>query len=215
MKRYLLFDLDGTLTDSALGITNSVRYALQKFGITETDEKKLCLFVGPPLYDSFRELYGLSHDDANLAIVYYREYYVSKGLYENSVYPGVREMLEALSNSGRKIILATSKPEGFAREILKNFCLDGYFYEIFGATMDEKLCRKDEIIAYALEKTGISPDEAVMIGDRRYDIEGGRKNNLMTVGVLYGYGTREELSAANADCIAATVNELEKILERI
>ena len=215
MKRYLLFDLDGTLTDSALGITNSVKYALCKFGITENDEKKLCTFVGPPLYDSFRDLYGMSHDDANLAIVYYREYYVSNGLYENSVYKGIRELLERLFNDGRKIILATSKPEGFAREILKNFSLDGYFYEVFGATMDERLCKKDDIIAYALEKTGISPDDSIMIGDRRYDIEGGRKNYLVTVGVLYGYGTREELVGAGADYIASTVNELEKILEKI
>ena len=157
----------------------------------------------------------MSHEDANLAIVYYREYYVSNGLYENSVYEGIREMLEKLFNGGRRIILATSKPEGFAREILKNFSLDGYFYEVFGATMDEKLCKKDDIIAYALEKTGVSPDESIMIGDRKYDIDGGRKNCLMTVGVLYGYGNHEELVEAGADYIASTVNELEKILEKI
>lgn len=215
MRKYLLFDLDGTLTDSAEGIINSVRYALDKFGISENDEKKLCTFVGPPLYDSFRELYGMSHDDANLAIVYYREYFVSKGLYENTVYGGIREMLERLLNKDKKLILATSKPEKFAREILKNFSLDGYFYEIFGATMDEKLCRKDDIIEYALTRTGVSPDDAVMIGDRRYDIEGGRKNGLTTVGVLYGYGNRDELTAAKSDYIASTVNELEKILENI
>lgn len=215
MRKYLLFDLDGTLTDSAEGIINSVRYALDKFGIAENDEKKLCTFVGPPLYDSFRELYGMSHDDANLAIVYYREYFVSKGLYENTVYGGIREMLERLLNKDKKLILATSKPEKFAREILKNFSLDGYFYEIFGATMDEKLCRKDDIIEYALTRTGVSPDDAVMIGDRRYDIEGGRKNGLTTVGVLYGYGNRDELTAAKSDYIASTVNELEKILENI
>ena len=215
MKQYLLFDLDGTLTDSALGITNSVKYALRKFGIEETDGAKLRAFVGPPLYDSFRELYGMSHDDANLAIVYYREYYVSKGLYENTLYEGIREMLEDLSSQGRKVILATSKPERFAREILKNFSLDGYFFKIFGATMDEKLCRKDEIIAVALEKAEIVPDDAVMIGDRRYDVEGGRTNRLTTVGVLYGYGDRDELVEANADYIVSTVFELEKILEEI
>ena len=215
MKKYLLFDLDGTLTDSALGITNSVRYALRKFGIEETDHARLCSFVGPPLYDSFRELYGMSHEDANLAIVYYREYYVSKGLYENTVYDGVREMLEALSSGGRKIILATSKPERFAREILKNFSLDRYFYGVFGATMDEKLCKKDNIIALALEKLDIPYDDAVMIGDRKYDILGGRKFGLTSVGVLYGYGGREELTDAGAYCIASTVNELKKILEKI
>ena len=215
MKKYLFFDLDGTLTDSALGITNSVRYALEKFGITETEEAKLRAFVGPPLYDSFRELYGMSHEDANLAIVYYREYYVSKGLYENTVYSGISEMLQRLSVGGKRIILATSKPKKFAREILKNFSLDEYFYEIFGATMDEKLCRKDDIIAYALKQTGVSPDSAVMIGDRKYDIEGGHKNGLVTVGVLYGYGDRDELVAACAEHIVESVDELEKILEKI
>ena len=215
MKRYLLFDLDGTLTDSALGITNSVRYSLRKFGIEETDEAKLRSFVGPPLYDSFKTLYNMSHEDANLAIVYYREYYVSKGLYENTVYGGVKEMLERLSNNGKRIILATSKPEGFACEIIKNFGLDPYFLGIYGATMDEKLCRKDDIIALALEKMGIASEDAVMVGDRKYDIEGGRKHGLTTVGVLYGYADSDELAEAEADYVVSSVNELEKILENI
>ena len=215
MKKYLLFDLDGTLTDSALGITNSVKYALSKFGINESDNAKLRSFVGPPLYDSFRGLYSMSHDDANLAIVYYREYYVSKGIYENTVYDGVDEMLKNLSNHGKRIILATSKPERFAREIIDYFSLATYFYGIFGATMDEKLCRKDDIISLALKKMKIACDDAVMIGDRRYDIEGGHKNHLATVGVLYGYGNKDELVSAKADYVVYTVNELEKILEKI
>ena len=215
MRKYLLFDLDGTLTDPALGITNSVIYALRKFGIEENDREKLYSFIGPPLYDSFREIYGLSHDDANLAVGSYREYFAPKGLYENTVYSGVREMLSALKRSGRVLILATSKPERFANEILRHFELDGYFDRVFGATMDETRNKKDDVIAYALSNACISPKDAVMIGDRKYDIEGGHKNGMISVGVLYGYGDIEEMTAAHADIIAADVKELEKILENI
>ena len=215
MRKYLLFDLDGTLTDPSLGITNSVMYALRKFGIEETDRTKLYTFIGPPLYDSFREKYGMSHDDANLAVAYYREYFAPKGLYENTVYDGVRDMLFDLKESGKTLVLATSKPEKFANEILSHFDLLKYFERVYGATMDEKRNKKDEVIAFALDDMRIDADDAVMIGDRCYDIEGGRKHGLMSVGVLYGFGDERELTDAGADHIAANIKELKKILENI
>ena len=215
MRKYLLFDLDGTLTDPSLGITNSVMYALRKFGIEETDRTKLYTFIGPPLYDSFRAAYGMSHDDANLAVAYYREYFAPTGLYENTVYDGVRDMLFDLKESGKTLVLATSKPDKFANEILSHFDLLKYFERVYGATMDEKRNKKDEVIAFALDDMRIDADDAVMIGDRCYDIEGGRKHGLMSVGVLYGFGDERELTDAGADRIAANIKELKKILENI
>ena len=215
MRKYLLFDLDGTLTDPMIGITNSVMYALRKFGIEETNREELYSFIGPPLYDSFRGKYGLSHDDANLAVSYYREYFAPTGLYENTVYDGIYDMLSLLKENGKTLVLATSKPEKFACEILRHFELDAYFEHVYGATMDEKRNKKDEVIAFALDDMNIDSGDAVMIGDRRYDIEGGKKHGLKTVGVLYGYGDERELAEAGADHIAADVKELEKILEKI
>ena len=215
MRKYLLFDLDGTLTDPSIGITNSVMYALRKFGIEENNREKLYSFIGPPLYDSFREKYSMSHDDANLAVAYYREYFAPTGLYENTVYDGVYDLLSKLKDSDRKLVLATSKPEKFACEILKHFALDGFFDSVVGATMDEKRNKKEDVIAFALEKMNIDPSDAVMIGDRCYDVLGGRAFGLLTVGVLYGFGGEKELTDAKADYIAATVDDLEKILVNI
>ena len=215
MRKYLLFDLDGTLTDPSIGITNSVMYALRKFGIEESDRTKLYSFIGPPLYDSFRAVYGMSHDDANLAVAYYREYFAPTGLYENTVYDGVCDMLDSLKKSGKSLVLATSKPERFANEILRHFDLLKYFERVYGATMDEKRNKKDDIIAYAIGDMGIDAKEAVMIGDRCYDVDGGKKHGLMTVGVLYGFGDERELTDARADHIAANIKELKKILENI
>lgn len=215
MKRYVLFDLDGTLTEPSEGITNSVKYALAKFGISVSDKSELYKFIGPPLYDSFVNFYGFSHDDANLAVAYYREYFAPHGIYENCVYEGIPEMLERLKTSGKTLVLATSKPEKFALEILRHFGLAKYFDLAYGATMDEKRNKKDEVIAYALSQGNIDPDDAVMVGDRIYDIEGGHKNGLVSVGVLFGYGDRAELEGAKAEFIAKDVPELEKILLEI
>lgn len=211
----ILFDLDGTLTDPGVGITNSVAYALSKFGIEVSDRKELYSFIGPPLFDSFTEQYGFTPDNANRAVAYYREYFAPKGLYENEVYEGTPEMLKNLKESGKKIILATSKPEKFAIEILRHFGLDVYFDHICGATMDATRNKKDAVIKYALEVSGADPEFAVMVGDRSYDILGGKKFGLYTVGVTYGYGSPEELTAAGADKIAHSVPELLKILQNI
>lgn len=211
--KYILFDLDGTLTDPAEGITNSVAHALKKFGIENTDRTKLYKFIGPPLLDSFMEYYGFSQEKAQTAIDYYREYFRDTGIYENRVYDGIENMLETLKKSGKEIILATSKPEPFAREILRHFGLDKYFLFAAGSNLDGSRCAKAEVIAYALESAGIADkSEAIMVGDRKHDIIGAQKTGLDSIGVLFGYGSREELEQAGATFIAETVEELTNLL---
>lgn len=206
-----LFDLDGTVTESGIGITRSAAYALEKHGILEQDSEKLNRFVGPPLIQSFMELYGFSPEEARQAVEDYREYYAVKGIYENRVYDGVVPLLEGLKSAGMQCVLATSKPEPYAVKILEYFGLSDYFAAVAGATMDEQRTGKAEVIAYALEK--LEPGcRAVMIGDREHDIRGARANGLPCIGVLYGYGSREELTAAGADALAASPAELLELL---
>lgn len=211
--KYILFDLDGTLTDPSEGIVNSVIYALEKQGIPETDRKKLRGFIGPPLTDSFMEHYGFSKEKAIETIGFYREYFSIKGIFENRIYDGIAPLLERLYNNDKKIILATSKPYAFANEILEHFGIAKFFYFVAGATMDERRAQKDEVIEYALKKCQITDtDHTVMIGDRKYDILGGKAFDLKTIGLLYGFGERQEIEAAAPDFIAETVEDLEKIL---
>ena len=214
MKSYefILFDLDGTLTDPGVGITNSVSYALSKFGISVEDKRELYSFIGPPLIDSFKAYYGFSEEDAKKAVSYYREYFRSDGMFENTVYDGVQETLEELKKRGKKLIVATSKPEEFAEKILEHFDLKKYFYGVAGASMDEKRNKKEDVIAYAIDRFDIVPEKAVMIGDREYDVFGGRTFGMYTVGVLFGYGSKEELEAAGADAIVSDFSELLNIL---
>lgn len=203
MYRYLLFDLDGTLTDPGIGITNSVMYALRKFDIHVEDRVSLYKFIGPPLMDSFERFYGFSTAQSELALGYYREYFKKKGMFENRVYDGIPELLKRLKENGKTLIVATSKPEAFSVEILRHFGLYEYFDFVAGATMDESRNKKADIIRYALESCGISEKaSAVMIGDREHDMIGARKNGLDALGVLYGYGSYEELKEAGADYIA-------------
>lgn len=211
MSKYdvILFDLDGTLTDPGLGITNSVMHALKKYGIEVEDRTSLYKFIGPPLIESFEKYFGFSHEEAVNSVDYYREYYKDKGIYENDVYPGIENLLAALYEKGKKIILATSKPEPFAREILRHFGLDKYFLFAAGSTMDETRTNKAEVIEYALSECGITDKTSViMVGDREHDIIGANKNGLDSIGVLFGYGSREELEAVGAAYIAETVEEI-------
>lgn len=213
MYQYVLFDLDGTLTDPGLGITNSIMYALEKFGIAVADRTSLYKFIGPPLRESFSRFYGFSEEDSELATAYYREYFKDRGLYENAVYDGVEELLKQLQGAGKKLILATSKPEVFAVEILRYFHLDKYFTLIAGATMDTSRNKKADVIAYAIQQSGISDlSEAVMVGDREHDILGAKENGLASIGVLYGYGNRAELAAAGADYIVGSAGEILSIV---
>ena len=212
MKQYLLFDLDGTLTDPMVGITSSVQYALEKFGIHVRYLKELIPFIEPPLAESFQKFYGFSKEDAEKAIQYYREYYAPKGIFENEVYEGIPEMLAHLTEAGFTLLVATSKPTVFARKVLKHFGMEDYFSFVGGSELDGSRTKKAEVISYILKTCGIEAKEAIMIGDRRHDIEGGKACGLESVGVLYGYGTEQELTEAGADHIIRTVAELEDYL---
>ena len=209
MYQYILFDLDGTLTNPEIGIITCVMYALEKFGIYVKDRKELHPFIGPPLSYSFQTFYGLTEEESKQAILTYRERFSTKGLYENEVYPGVRELLEALKKRGKKIILATSKPEPFAIEILKYFGLFQYFDFIAGATLDGQREEKTEVITYALSQIAIEDKkQVIMVGDRNYDILGAKENGIDSLGVLYGFGSREELEEAGAKILVERVEEI-------
>ena len=216
MYTHILFDLDGTLTDPAEGITNSVIYALKKFNITVTDRTSLFCFIGPPLQTSFMKYYGFSEQQALTAIRYYREYFADKGIFENKVYPQIPQLLQNLKNQGKQLFVASSKAEEFVIRILKHFDLFDYFDCIAGASMDLSRCKKEEVIAYAFEKGGISNlQNVVMVGDREQDITGANKNGIDSIGVLYGYGSRDELQNAGTTHIAPTVMDIEKIIKAV
>ena len=211
--RNFFFDLDGTLTDPGLGITNSVMYALKSFGIVETDRKKLTAFIGPPLVDSFALYYGFSEEKGREATRRFQEYFSRKGIFENVLYSGIPEMLCALKTAGHRVMLATSKPEVYSLRILKHFGLLSYFDYVCGATLDEKgRFRKDDVLSYALEKSGADPENSFMIGDRKFDVEAGNRFGLTTVGILYGYGDREELVRAGARILCENVEALKREL---
>lgn len=208
--RYILFDLDGTLTDPKEGITKSVAHALHSFGIEVEDLDSLCKFIGPPLKDSFMKYYDMSEENAENAVEKYREYFAPCGLFQNKVYEGVDKMLKNLQERGKTIILATSKPTVYARQILEHFQLDSYFTYIAGSELDGRRVKKGDVIAYALKNAGIEDKAAaVMVGDREHDIIGAKENGLDCIGVLYGYGCTEEFEKNGADYIVKTVEELE------
>lgn len=210
---YILFDLDGTLTDPGPGITNSVMYALAKYDIKVADRRELYKFIGPPLRESFEKYFGLSEEGSKKAVEYYREYYRDKGIFENSVYEGIGDLLKGLKGKGAALLLATSKPEVFAKRILEHFGLAGYFTCIAGSNLDGTRVEKDEVIKYALESCNIAVlSSAIMVGDREHDIIGAKKAGISSLGVLFGYGSRRELEEAGADYIALSVSDIGKIL---
>lgn len=212
-KKYILFDLDGTLTDPEEGITKSLQHALAYIGIKVEDRSILRRHIGPPLADGLREFFGLDDGQIEEVISYFREYFVDKGIFMNYKYEGVEEVLDSLVKAGKTLIVATSKPEVLAERILKHFNLDQYFTDICGSNLDETRSKKGEVIAYALEENGIKEKEqVVMIGDRLHDILGAKENGIASIGVLYGFGSREEHLEAGADAIAADFKELKDIL---
>ena len=207
--QYYLFDLDGTLVDPGVGITSGVQYALKHFGIEVEDRRQLYPFIGPPLLDSFMDFFNLNEMQAKEAIDYYREYYGATGLFENTVYPGIKTVLDQLKSQGKMIALATSKPEAFAEQILVHYQLTDYFDYIGGATFDGVRSHKLDVIRYVLQALGNpTSDQVVMVGDRKFDVLAGNELNLSTVGVLYGYGSQAELQAAKADYIIAQPTDL-------
>lgn len=215
MQQYktILFDLDGTLTDSAPGILNSVRYACRKLGLEMPDEATLHRFLGPPLPSSFRDYLHLNETDVARAVAAFREYYPDKGIFENEVYPGIPELLRDLKRAGKTVVMATSKPEVFAKRIMERFALADCFDAICGATIDETRTDKGDVIAYALQTAGITEQQqVVMVGDREHDVKGALRNGLPCIGAVYGYGSAEELTGAGAVALADTVEDLHTLL---
>lgn len=218
MKKYLLFDLDGTLTDPKIGITTCVQYALHSFEIEEPDLDKLEPFIGPPLKESFQKFYDLDDDQAEAAIVKYRERFQDIGIFENELYRGIPQMLRTLQSKGMVLAVASSKPRVYVERILKHFKIDSYFKVVMGSELDGTRVNKDEVIQEALRglfgNQPIDKEQIYMIGDRKFDVEGARALGIESVAVTYGYGSMEELKAAKADYIVQSVEELERFLLR-
>lgn len=218
MKKYLLFDLDGTLTDPKKGICTCVQYALASLGIEEPDLDKLEPFIGPPLKESFMKYYGLDEAGAEAAIVKYRERFRDTGIFENKLYGGIPEMLNALNSQGMYMAVASSKPTEFVQRILEHFKIAKYFRVVVGSEMDGTRAKKEEVIEEALKQLfgnwPVEKTKVYMIGDRSYDAEGARKAGVECVGVTYGYGSMEELREAKCDYIVRSVEELQKFLLR-
>ena len=210
----VLFDLDGTLTDPGLGITNSVMHALRRMGIEPPAREALYKFIGPPLKWSFHEYYGLDEAQCEDAVVKYREHFADKGLFENELYPAVPGMLRRLRDAGLRLAVATSKPEPYSLRIIEHFGLKGYFEAVCGSTMEETRTEKWEVIQYAMDTLGVTPGETVMVGDREHDVLGAKKCGLPAIGVLYGYGSRAELSEAGAAAIAETPENVAELILR-
>jgi len=209
----ILFDLDGTLTDPKEGITKSIQYALESFGITDSDLDDLVKFIGPPIRPTFKEYYGFDDEKTEAAVEKFRERFLVKGIYENKLYTGIDTLLQRLYNEGKTLIVATSKPTIQAKVVLEHFNINKYFTFVSGSEMDGTRSDKAEVIKYALEQNHITDiSNCIMIGDKKHDIIGAKKTNMKSIGVLYGYGTHEELTQAGADHIAKDVNELSKLL---
>jgi phosphoglycolate phosphatase len=209
--KYLLFDLDGTITDPKEGITKSVQYALKKENIHEPDLDKLDCFIGPPLHDSFEAYYGFSGQDADRLIENFREYFSERGLFENIPYEGIENILKTLKSKGYILAIATSKPTFFANKILDHFNLSHYFTAISGSCLDGTRVAKAEVITHVLKSLNNPPKkEVVMIGDRKHDLKGAAQVGLDAVGVLYGYGSLDELSKETAISLVSTPEELLK-----
>jgi phosphoglycolate phosphatase len=211
----VLFDLDGTLTDPAEGITACMRYALEKLSLPSRETPELASFIGPPIRETFATLCETSdHDLIERAIALYRERFTSAGLYENKVYPGVSEMLEKLRSAGCRLFVATSKPQPFAERVLAHFSLDQYFTAIHGSELEGgRLDDKGVLIRELIERHRLEPGSTAMVGDRKYDIMGAAANGLWAVGVAYGYGSREELLEAGADHICDTPHDVARYVE--
>ena len=211
--QYILFDLDGTLTNSQLGITTCVAYALESFGIHTENPEELRKFIGPPLKESFVKYYNMTDGEGDRAVEKYRERFATVGLYENEVYAGIPELLQKLKAQGKTLLVATSKPTVYSDKILEHFGLKEYFSYIAGSELDGTRVNKAEVIQYALEQMKITETETiVMIGDKEHDMIGAGICGVDSIGVLYGFGEREELENHGATYIAETVSDLEKIL---
>ena len=212
VERTILFDLDGTLTDSGEGIINCAQMTLERFGLPVPSREEMRVFVGPPLGDTFVK-FGVPADRAQEAIDIFRSRYVPIGKYENHPYPGIRELLETLKQQGHKLFVATSKPEVTAIEVLEHFELANYFQMICGAELDQSRVTKSQVIAFLLEQNG-GIDHAVMVGDTAYDVIGAAEHGIPTIGVAWGYGRVEEMEKAGAAAIAQTPEQLPALVNQ-
>ena len=203
----ILFDLDGTLTDSGLGITKAVQYALGQMGYEVPPRESLFSFIGPPLHKSFQKHYGMDEETAVEAVRQFRVYYNQMGgILENEVYPGIRELLADLKKAGKRLLIATSKPQAAAELVMHHFGLDEWVPEIVGGT-DDTRNTKGKVIAYTIREYGIDPKTAIMVGDREHDIHGAAENGIPAIGITWGYGDRAELEGAGAAAVCDTPTE--------
>jgi phosphoglycolate phosphatase len=210
MNQTLFFDLDGTLTDPFVGITGSIQYALEKLDVEVPEANDLAWCIGPPLLENFETLVGSDH--APTAVAHYRERFASVGLYENTPYAGIHDALSVLQSADTELYVASSKPHIYVQQILEHFELIHFFSDVFGSELDGTRTNKSELLQYALSETEISASHATMIGDRKHDIIGALENGIAPVGVLYGYGSADELREAGANRFANAPNELVALL---
>jgi phosphoglycolate phosphatase len=204
----VFFDLDGTLTDPKIGITASIQYALARFDLPVPTQDELTWCIGPPLHATFKALLGTSDADADRAVAFYRERFGEVGLFENTLYAGIEDVLTAVAADGRRLFVATSKPHVFADRIIDHFGLRRHFGRVFGSELDGTRVHKTDLLRYALDETGSAPGRTIMIGDRMHDMIGAANNGIGTIGVLYGYGSREELRDAGAMHLCKTPAEI-------
>ncbi len=208
--RHIIFDLDGTLVNSYYGITNSVKYALEGMDRVAEEREKLRKFIGPPLVHTFMKDYDMTREEGDRAVALYREYYTDKGINECELFPGIKELLEYLEKNGADMYIATSKPQKFTEAIIKNLGIDKYFRFVRGVSFSEAEAEKDFLIEDIIEKFGLDKKDAVMIGDTKFDIEAANRVGVTSVGVLYGFGGKEQLK--ESDIIVKEVSELKNIL---
>lgn len=214
MIKYVFFDLDGTITEPADGITSSARYALEQFGIKVKSNTELLAFIGPPLQDSFKNFYGMDEKMAFEAVKIYRKHYLENGIFKCSLYPNIVTLLRKLKELGYILVVATSKPQPYAIDILKHFNILDYFTFVSGASLDTKRSKKEDIIKYAMENLNIKDSsQIIMIGDRKFDVIGARKHNIDCIGVLYGYGNLQEFLDENCKYIVKDVLDILNILK--
>lgn len=208
----ILFDLDGTLTNPFVGITGGILYALERLGYERPPREELTSFIGPPLFDEYQRRFGMDEATAREGVRLYREYYSAGGLFENELIEGAQELLKTLKARGKRVCLATSKPEEFARRILERFGILEYFDFVGGATMDGRIGTKAEVIELVLRETGASPSDCVLVGDRFHDILGAHQTGMKCIAVLVGFGSREEFAEYGADFVAETLADVAELV---
>lgn len=212
-KKYILFDLDGTISDNSAGIIGGVKYTLEYYNREIPDDKTLNCFIGPPLTDAFEKYCGFTPETSPDAVKKYREYFRETGIFQNVIYDGITDVFDELKKLGKVLFIATSKPEEFAARIAKHFGIDGYFEFIGGATFDGSRGVKSDVIRYVIDKYSLEKEDTVMVGDRNHDILGAKEAGIDSIGVLYGFGDADELEKAGADAIATTPYDIVRILK--